>query len=92
MEKTLLILPVPHNTERNYTDRDGGCFSNRKEAFVCQRVYPRPVFQPALGISYNSEQLTHNNAAMHSMLRQENMCASVAKDRIEPQVFGLLPK
>jgi len=50
------------------------------------------MLQPAVGISYKSEQLTHNNPAMHSMLRQENMCASVAKDRIEPQVFGFLPK
>lgn len=86
-----------HNThqekkKKTHTERDEDCFSNCKEAFMCQRVYLRPMFKPALGISYNSEQLTHNNPAMHSMLRQENMCASVAKDRIEPQVFGLLPK
>lgn len=86
------MLPMPHNTQKPHTERDGGCFSNRKETFTCQRLYLRPTFQPALGISYNSEQLTRNNPATHSMLRQENMCASVAEDRIEPQVFGLLPK
>lgn len=67
-------------------------FTNKKEAYVCQIIYLQPMIQPVLDIRHNAEQLTHNNPATHSMLRKENMCALVTKDRIEPQVFGLIPK